>query len=438
MNQIVFRISLAFMLATPASYAQSASSGPGVPHYTVTDLGLVGGPPGQPFVIRNSGLIAGSIAAANQALHAVLWYQGAKYDIGQSGLGGPNNLAFGVNEVADTVGQAETADFDPDGEDFCGFGTQRVCHPFVWQNGRLTPLVTLRNTAGAAGTSAIANSINNRGQIVGVAENGQRDSTCPSFSPTLGQYQQFQFKPAIWEYGTLIELPTVSGDPDGIAFAINDRGQVVGASGTCTSFQANGDLTYLYGLHATLWLNGTVTDLGNLGGIAPGGGNTAININNQGQVVGSSGTPDGSFHAFLWSASTGIQDLGAVEDDIASVALGINDKGDISGISFDMNFNPRAFVRTAGGVPADLNSMISGDSPLFLFDACSINSTGQIIGIAIDEAGEFHGYLASPSTQQSGSAVVHAANRSIQFERARRLLRTQAGSGRFGKPIAPR
>lgn len=48
MNQIVFRISLAFMLAAPASYTQSATSAPGVPHYTVTDLGLVGGPRASP------------------------------------------------------------------------------------------------------------------------------------------------------------------------------------------------------------------------------------------------------------------------------------------------------------------------------------------------------------------------------------------------------
>ena len=41
--------------------------------------------------------------------------------------------------------------------------------------------------------------------------------------------------------------------------------------------------------------------------------------------------------------------------------------------------------------------MNSTGSPLFLFDACSINSRGEIIGIATNAAGEAHGYLASPS-----------------------------------------
>jgi probable HAF family extracellular repeat protein len=31
--------------------------------------------------------------------------------------------------------------------------------------------------------------------------------------------------------------------------------------------------------------------------------------------------------------------------------------------------------------------------------ACSINDSGQIIGIAIDSSGQLHGYLASPATR---------------------------------------
>lgn len=53
--------------------------------------------------------------------------------------------------------------------------------------------------------------------------------------------------------------------PDGVVFKINDRGQAVGATGT--GYQPV--LPYLNGLHATLWQNGSLIDLGNLGGIAP-------------------------------------------------------------------------------------------------------------------------------------------------------------------------
>jgi hypothetical protein len=43
----------------------------------------------------------------------------------------------------------------------------------------------------------------------------------------------------------------------------------------------------------------------------------------------------------------------------------------------------------------DLNSL-APDSPLYLFTACSINSRGEIIGLALDADGNFHGYLATP------------------------------------------
>jgi probable HAF family extracellular repeat protein len=363
------------------------------PRYTITDLGPVGGPPGQPFVIRNNGLISGAAAIPGGAMHAVLWSRGLKIDLGTPGLGGANNVAFGVNERGQAVGQAETSTADPKGEDFCGFksvglpSSGNTCLPFVWQNGVMTPLPTL------GGNNGVANQINNRGEVAGSAENATRDLTCPA-------PQVFQFKPAIWEQGRIHELSTY-GDPDGIAFSINDNGQVVGASGTCTTFNVNGDLTYLYGLHALLWQNGTPIDLGNLGGTAPGGGNVALTINNQGEVVGVSGLSDNTtFHGFLWTKHSGIQDLGTIPSDVASVALGINDGGEVVGISFDPNFNPRAFVRQ-NGVMTDLNSLIPAGSPLFLFDACSINSRGEIIGLAVTSTGEAHGYLAVPSKRRS-------------------------------------
>jgi probable HAF family extracellular repeat protein len=194
------------------------------------------------------------------------------------------------------------------------------------------------------------------------------------------------------------ELATVSGDPDGIIFAINDNGRAVGSTGECRSFVINGDLTYLCGLHAVLWdADGAPHDLGNLGGVASGGGNTAFSINNRGQVVGHMGRANGPAVAYLWSEETGIQDLGTLPGDFTSVALSINDNGDIVGISLDANFNARAYLRPHDGVMVDLNSLIPANSRLFLFNACSVNSRGEIIGIATDSAGNFHGSLATPS-----------------------------------------
>jgi probable HAF family extracellular repeat protein len=186
------------------------------------------------------------------------------YDIGAPGLGGPNSIAFGDNERFQSAGEAETSTPDPNGEDFCGFGTHLTCLPFVWQNGVMTPLPTLGGNNGEAGL------INSRGEVAGTAENATPDSTCPPGDP-----QVLQEKPVIWRNGEIKALDTFRGDPDGWAFGINDKGQVVGASGICSTLNSD---TYFYVLsrHALLWDNGKVTDVGNLGGTGTyGPGNIA-------------------------------------------------------------------------------------------------------------------------------------------------------------------
>ncbi len=70
-------------------------------HYTVTDLGtLEGGTFSQPFFINRYGLVSGSSNLPDGNQHATLWLEELKVDIGAPGLGGPNSIAFGDNEVA--------------------------------------------------------------------------------------------------------------------------------------------------------------------------------------------------------------------------------------------------------------------------------------------------------------------------------------------------
>ena len=358
--------------------------------FSVTDLGAVG-PAGQPFVITNNGLVSGAAAFPDNTLHGVLWYKGRKLDIGTPGLKGPNSMAIGVNQWGQVAGEAQTLSSDPKGEDFCGFAalglpsSGTTCLPFLWQNGVMHPLPTLGGNNGAA------NQINNRGEVAGMAENAATDPTCPSTGP-----QKLQFKPVVWQNGKVQELPTHPGDPDGNAVAINDRGQAAGGSGDCTAFSPI-SLTNLLPLHALLWEDGKATDLGNLGGTGHLNGIEAVNLNNQGQVVGNSDVKgDANFRAFLWSRETGIRDLGTLPGDAHSAANGINDAGEVVGVSLDANFNPRAFLRQ-NHTMTDLNTLIPADSPLFLITACSINSSGEIIGIAVEKSsGKFHGYLATP------------------------------------------
>ncbi len=106
---------------------------------------------------------------------------------------------------------------------------------------------------------------------------------------------------------------------DGGAYAINDKGQVVGcASG-----------------YPVLYNNGVVQNLGVLGDLPPiTGWNTALAINNAGQVVGNSylTSDPWSSHAFIWQNGV-MQDLneliGSHPDFTLVEARGINSKGQI-------------------------------------------------------------------------------------------------------------
>ncbi|SPF34160.1 hypothetical protein SBA4_1440003 [Candidatus Sulfopaludibacter sp. SbA4] len=395
------------------------------PTYTITDLGtLPGGTLSQAFTINNNGLMGGQASSADGTTHAVLWYNGRIGDIAVPGLGGPNSGAFALNEMGQVTGQAETLATDPNHEDFCGYGTGRQCLPFLWQDGVMTPLPTLGGTNGTAGA------INNRGEAAGVAETGAKDQNCPS--PRV-----FDFEAVIWgpSPGEIHQLPPLAGDTVGSALWINDNGQAVGTSGSC----ANTALVPLTaGPHAVLWENGSVTDLGNLGGKAL---NIGVYINNQGQVVGASSltaqaTPFNGTDAFLWTRATGMRDLGTLPGDVASGASGINDRGEVVGVSFDKSGNSRAFLWHSG-VMTDLNTLIPAGSPLMLLWAVVINSRGEIVGFGMTSNGDLHGYLATPSSgpdagEDLSSAAQGVASPMLLPEDARGMLQQRLRSGRFG------
>ena len=227
------------------------------------------------------------------------------------------------------------------------------------------------------------------------ARNTTPDPGCPA-------PQKFQFEPVIWQQGEIQQLPTIAGDPDGVAEAINDNGQIVGISGTCdTSVGA------FSAMHALLWENGGVINLGNLGGQ---GWNTPMAINHHGDViVGFSDLPgdvaggvlNPNFHAFIWTKASGkMTDIGVLPGDSLSEALDVNDQGQVVGVSLP-SFH--AFIYEDGKM-FDLNSLIPKSSPLLLIAANGINENGEITGQAciISDGGcplgaNIPAFLASPN-----------------------------------------
>jgi probable HAF family extracellular repeat protein len=245
----------------------------------------------------------------------------------------------------------------------------------------------------------------------------------------------------LWKAGTMLDLGTLGG-PNSYGYNVNDRGQVAGRSNTNV---IPDPATGIPAVHPFLWTDGTMIDLGTLGGTS-GGQN---NLNNLGQVVGSSALAgDGSFHPYLWSrgrltdlgtfggkngdanwindsgdavgwaefaipcpgcGEPGDQvyhaalwkhgtviDLGFAPGDRCSVATAINSRGQVVGASGMCHGARNAFLWESGGPMIDLNSLVPAGSALHLTEADIINDHGDIAGVGVLPNGDQHTYLLVP------------------------------------------
>jgi probable HAF family extracellular repeat protein len=270
---------------------------------------------------------------------------------------------------------------------YSSISTASGSHPFVWSNGVLTNL--------APGSTGLAFSINDSGQVAGV-------------SPYSGSgcFPAITGRPVIWQDGGITDLSTkyhLGGDGGCFVNAyINNLGQVVGSNehtvGTGDAhyvyfFDTNGSVTNISGdsfelakhindksqvagqvcppgsgclRGAALWQSGKTTLLAS-GGIA-------YDVNDSGQVVGS--IPGPNNHATLWINGTAT-DLGTLGG-AGSDARAINSLGQIVGASNTSTGGTDAFIYLKGSM-IDLNKQIF-DSNWQLDSATGINDAGQIVG----------------------------------------------------------
>lgn len=330
--------------------AQKQNQGPS--NYSVADVGTLGGTFGEATAVSNKGSLAGDATLLGDTVkHAFLWRKGLIKDLDT--LGGPNSFASSINERDEVAGFSDTSTPDPLAEDFCQFGTNLICLPFVWQDGAMVSLPTL-------GGNGKAVAVNSRGLVAGGAENDTLDATCPSGS----EFRQLE--PVLWEKGEIHTLPTIAADPDGSVHAINDYGQAIGNTSDCTGSS----------FHAVRWQHGEAIDLGTLDGLllAPQA------INNRGQIVGFAFPQDDSnfvLVAFLWQNGVATN-LGTLPADVFSFALGINNKGQIVGDSCDAEFSCRAFIWQDGAM-TELNSLVHDPNAPFLENGNGINSLAPAV-----------------------------------------------------------
>jgi probable HAF family extracellular repeat protein len=174
--------------------------------------------------------------------------------------------------------------------------------------------------------------------------------------PDLAVVMYFEVPPAtqvrafLWQNGSIRELGTLGGN-DANPLEVNERGQIAGYSYTNST---PNDSTGLPTMDPFLWQHGTMTDLGV---VAPCRNSTANDINSGGQVVGGLGRcTDNSddltfFSAFLWEPGKPIVDLNTLVSPPSDLHLTdaafINERGEVAGVGVLPNGETRAVLAGA-------------------------------------------------------------------------------------------
>ena len=249
--------------------------------------------------------------------------------------------------------------------------------------------------------------LNQSGTAVGFSETSIPDPFPAScfLDPDCQVNHAFQ-----WRNGTLTDLGALTGDTSSAPQWISPNGLIAGLSETG---QTDPLFPGLPQIHAVLWKNGDIIDLGTL----PVGGyeSEAESVNSAGQVVGAvlNRVPDPNSmaiqnfwffnvpygfqqRAFLWDAQTGMQDLGTLPGGDDAQAIFINERGQVAGFSYtNSTVNPITGFPTQdpflweNGKMTDLGTL----GGTFGYPRW-LNNRGGVVGVS-NRAGDvtFHAFL---------------------------------------------
>jgi len=374
--KLIVAISLAYLAASQATAA---------PNYKAIDLGSLGGGTTWATGINESGQVVGfSTISLGGPYHAYFWQNDGKgmRDLGTltPALSFSTSQAFGINDAGQVAGGSYSGTFRTFSTGPQGVGMIDVSPTNAW--------------------SPEAMAINNRGQMVGIFND---QNIFPYSHAFIMNADGTGFR----DLGTL-------GSAFSAANSINDAGQVAGMA------YSTGPNRFMHAFITDA--NGNnMRDLGTLGGNVSYG----HAINSSGQVAGASSIANGHNRAFLTDVNgNNMRDLGnlAQSDDFESWANGLNDLGQVVGWSGSLE-GTAAFVTDPSGTGMyDLNSLVTLPSGVVLHEANGINELGQII--ARDNV-HGHAYLLTPVPEPSATLMLLAGLGTlgvISAQRSRKLI----------------
>gem|GEM_PF-4356173 len=235
-------------------------------------------------------------------------------------LGGFTSDAEAINSSGTIVGRSTTSN--------------GAFHAFKYTNGVMKDLGLVHGTASAA------HGVNSSGQIVG------------EYTDSAGHVHA-----VLWSGGSAQAL-AIPGAAWSIAYAINDHSKIVGTYGRSGETRVRG----------FLWVQGTVTDLGSLGGK----GTTPKSINIYGEIVGEALLSSGAPRAFLWKNGH-ISNLGVLSGYTRSTASCINDFSQVAITCSTDVFNSERPTIWQNGALKDIGAEAGG------YTAAAINSLGHVL-----------------------------------------------------------
>ena len=307
-------------------------------HYKLIDIGTFGGPASEvnlgsgndtgnyAMVLNSGGSVTGLAETSTPdpffpncftnncvIAHTFVWKDGAKLDLGAL-TRGASSAGNWISSNGLIAGYSENGEIDPLG----GLPEVRAT---LWAHGRIIDLGTLPE----GGFESLANAVNAKGQVVGIASNEVPDPN-PMTGP--GGPHATQTRAFVWQDGAMQDLGTLGTGTDAQAILIDARGQVVGWSYVNSVPASNCGFALVTGSFIWDKQNG-MRDLGNLGGTCT----TASAMNNSGQVVGFSNLPgDVIVHGFLWDRGL-FQDLGGSLGGEGQGPFAMNEHGEAVGLA---------------------------------------------------------------------------------------------------------